>query len=525
MPQQQGDSGTIVVIVQRKDTGASIPKALVRLNSTPPAYRNLDSTDATGRLVFTNLEPRDYSVFATAPGFALGASSAVTLKAGEERTIVLRLGRGAVITGRVRDARGSPLPNVTVRTMRLVYRNGLRTLASGGASAKTDDRGLYRLPDLEPGAYYFRSDVSSEASAAGLPRITYYPGVTEAGLAAPVTVVADEEIAGVDFDIPPQRTFRISGTLGSPFPCGVSLPGGLFQMSAAVFLMPRDSGFVDEQPLRLDLSYVPTRTGEGHQWRFEFSGIPSGEYELLPECGYNGGNHTARTLVTVRTENLEDVRIGVNSSILLSGRIVFEGSLRQRDWSGVQVRLAPMEQIPASRPLIGFPHPTTLDFSFQDVSDGKYAVAVSGLPKSFYVADIRYGAASVPDGVLEIASTERPSLSIVLREGSGSADGIVLDASGQPVAGSIVVLTPAPARRQNLQLYQRAIAGNDGRFHLYGIAPGSYKLFAWPTAPPDSAEYNAAFLARFEVFGVPVAVAGGTLSTANVRLISISERF
>jgi hypothetical protein len=81
-----------------------------------------------------------------------------------------------------------------------------------------------------------------------------------------------------------------------------------------------------------------------------------------------------------------------------------------------------------------------------------------------------------------------------------------------------VVLVPSMALRQNLQLYKRATSNANGEFSFRGIAPGEYKLFAWPSPPPGQAEENAQYLAPFESRGTTVNVMTGGPTTAQVTV-------
>ena len=54
---------------------------------------------------------------------------------------------------------------------------------------------------------------------------------------------------------------------------------------------------------------------------------------------------------------------------------------------------------------------------------------------------------------------------------------------------------------------------------MRGVAPGSYKIFAWAALPEGSAEENAEFIAPFEPRGTAVNVEGGASVSVNVTLI------
>jgi hypothetical protein len=57
-------------------------------------------------------------------------------------------------------------------------------------------------------------------------------------------------------------------------------------------------------------------------------------------------------------------------------------------------------------------------------------------------------------------------------------------------------------------LYRGASSAADGSFSLRGIAPGSYKLFAWQESVGDAQE-NSEFIKDYEDLGVTVVVKSG----------------
>ncbi len=71
--------------------------------------------------------------------------------------LVLKMLRGAAITGMIRDERGQPAPNVSVRAMQFRTLQGEKALVtasgSGDLADTTDDRGVFRLYGLSPGDY------------------------------------------------------------------------------------------------------------------------------------------------------------------------------------------------------------------------------------------------------------------------------------------------------------------------------------------------------------------------------------
>jgi hypothetical protein len=60
------------------------------------------------------------------------------------------------------------------------------------------------------------------------------------------------------------------------------------------------------------------------------------------------------------------------------------------------------------------------------------------------------------------------------------------------------------------------VTDSEGRFEIHGIAPGSYKLFAWPEL--EGAAYrNAEFMKEFEERGKPVKIEKGPQLTVDQR--------
>ena len=80
---------------------------------------------------------------------------------------------------------------------------------------------------------------------------------------------------------------------------------------------------------------------------------------------------------------------------------------------------------------------------------------------------------------------------------------------------------PSAPRRGNAELYKRMPANDRGQFRFSGIAPGEYKLFAWPTLPGGEPEEDELFLSAYEGRGVRVRVAPRTSTDATVTVMAL----
>src|SRR5258708_23825437 len=143
---------------------------------------------------------------------------------GDKKTdLLFRLKRAAVITGRVFDADGEPMPGVEVSALRQQYEKGKKRLAFAGRT-ESNDLGEYRLYGLSPGRYYVSAETRNWREALG-PRDSsvegpkkeekgygkiYYPGVLEAGKANTLSVKEGEEIPSIDILMKEVTVYRVS---------------------------------------------------------------------------------------------------------------------------------------------------------------------------------------------------------------------------------------------------------------------------------------------------------------------------
>jgi hypothetical protein len=158
-------SGVVIDAVTRRP----VPGATVSLNRwLGGASGQRVATDSRGRFVFRNLPAADnYYLEASRFGYSptrygwtapngpltVRGLKLVPLKDGEWiDAIEIPLWRLGSISGRVVDERGEPLVGIAVRAFTVARIAGHDQLVAGVIGV-TDDRGVYRLPQLEPGRY------------------------------------------------------------------------------------------------------------------------------------------------------------------------------------------------------------------------------------------------------------------------------------------------------------------------------------------------------------------------------------
>src|SRR4029077_8595603 len=166
--------------------------------------------------------------------------------------LIFRMTPAAVITGRVRDENGEPLPWAQGTASLSYFMQGKRTLMPAGSSV-TNDLGEYRLFNLPPGKYLL-SAVYEMSQSVGMAMATvmggreeregltttYYPGTSDPLQAAAINVEPGAEIRSMDFSLQPSGVFHIRGHVSglNPGPAGfggaVMLRKGNARLSSAL---------------------------------------------------------------------------------------------------------------------------------------------------------------------------------------------------------------------------------------------------------------------------------------------------
>jgi hypothetical protein len=267
------------------ETGLPLRRATVRLNAPEIRGTRTALTDGEGRYEFRDLPAGRFSISASKAAF-VNWSHGQTQPSSPGKIVALtgsqtadnidvRLPRGAVITGRVTDEFGEPVPNAAVTPFRQQYAQGQRRLLPVGSRAEANDIGEYRIFGLAPGQYYL--SVTVQALTLAMPggngielsgqnsgyAPTFYPATADLGSAQKLMVGAGQTISGIDVALTPARLAAISGVAidaqGRPMTGGNVFAA---QRSAAARGMGGLGG-----PLRADGS-------------FSIPNVPPGEYVL-----------------------------------------------------------------------------------------------------------------------------------------------------------------------------------------------------------------------------------------------------
>jgi protocatechuate 3,4-dioxygenase beta subunit len=488
-------------------------------------------SDEDGRFTLSNLAFGAYLVNAFTPGYVLEPDpfeqsfARVYRRLGD--SVTLRLIRGGVITGTVTDASGEPVAGLFVDATRVRYADGRAVLE--GASGRiwqprqTDDRGIYRIYGLRPGAYIVRAGGKSSFmpfTPFDLNAPTYYPSATR-DTASEVSVQAGQETGSIDIRYRGEAGHTISGTIS-----GALAPNFSTSNSTVIALK-----HVSADAPELFFSLIPGNPG------FAFDGVADGDYDLLARPASTRDEFAAASpprRVSVRGRDVTGITLALAPLASVSGQLLFDPAKSPEGKAACQpARPARAEEsiivarlddtnAAADRSLAFFPgtYESTPgekgEFQLHNLKAGRYQLLVRLPAADFYVRAITLAhtpaknapsapiksappAPSASDPAregLKVQTGERLSgLNIHVAAGAAGLRGRVAFATGDTEASSQGVpalrIHLVPAEREQadnaLRYAERRVAA-DGTFAFANLAPGRYWLLARPAPAADSSD-------------------------------------
>ncbi len=448
-------------------THRPVPQARVFLIG--PAQKTA-VTNASGAFRFDHLPPAKYSLYPAKPSYRSAVSSpwAATLGPSQEN-LVLTLEPTGVLTGRLTDTDGSPLPGVTIAALQRKVDRGW-PFWTRLRSVTTDDRGIYRLWDLEPGEFLLEArGWSAGTTMQGEERMStvradygflpVYTGGVERREDATLLRVSPGEEVKADFRLLLQPAVRIRGKV---------------------------SQLRDDQSTRVELvdareqvlatrATINSLTGE-----FVVYSVVPGHYRLRVTQGTGQEKRTAETDVEVGRQGLTDLRLVVHPPAVLQVKVRPFGEKGSRPTEQTDLDFLPGACRVALRNRYGelMAEGSNLeegkDFSVGPVDPGEYRVDASCT--SGFVSTMDYGGVNLgADGLLRVvAGEEPPRLTLDMQRNNGA---LLVKPEGLKGEQQVLVV-PQFAVVQGVQTLR--LQGTWGS----ELAPGNYLVYV---VPPDFA--------------------------------------
>jgi hypothetical protein len=467
-------------------TGQPIEEATVTLTEAH-VRRLFDSvqTDAEGRFSFSNLPDGKFALRASHRGYIAAAyeqheaGSFTAIVTGDGLTstdLRFMLEPQCALYGTVSDDSGDPVLNARVALYRVDAASGTGRMAPA-SSAISDGIGFYTISRLAPGSYYLavtgspwyatrrqirdaRGNPIENAPRSPLDvayPVTYYPDVTDAGSASPITVAAGDRVQ-VNLTLHPVPAVHIVMQVPNPGPGqGFTMP----QLRQDIFGNPEFVSLAGTSIRNRD----PRNTNG--EFTIELNGIPPGQYDAVLN-GPNGQPSRSMTL----DASTDRLNLDPSSAVALadvSGKAAMAGAGALPSNLSLFFTSQQTGERLMARPA------SDGSFHLQPVHPGTYEVTASAVGFSMAVTRLSATGASVDVRRLKIGG-EPVNVTAQVAESIASVNGFAkLD--GRPVSGALLVLVPAdPASGQEDSRINQS--DSDGSFEFQHVIAGTYILVA-----------------------------------------------
>jgi len=494
----------------------------------------------------------------------------------------------------VSDERGQPIVNAYVRVLARISIAGTAQLATG-SFARTDDRGAYRIHGLLPGDYLVAAvstkvsvaastaeDVRhsgavpasvEEIGAATVPgrgssiqvgealltltgaaigpppsndaHVFVYPTTFHPNTASPlrstvVSVASGEERSGIDFQLVPVATRRVSGVIVS----GDGQPGGM-----PVRLMAEDA--VDT-PLEQEVaSTVTDRAGA-----FVFPAVPVGLYSLRVVKGGRLQNGLAGTSTIIHTgagtissadlvsanlyidsyslrwasfpiavgrDDIANLSIPLRPGLGLIGRAEFAGSRDKLParLAQVPVLIETTAQMSRIAPVTGR-FDAYGQFSAFGFPGGKYVIRVGTPPQGWSLQSITHNGRDVSDTPFNLETSDATAVTFTFTDRPTEVIGTVRNNAGTSDPGATVIAFPSDSQTWssmwlNPRRFRSMRVEPTGVFKISPLPAGSYFIVAIPDEVAGDWQ-DPSFLDALSRGASQLTIAEGESKTFDLRI-------
>lgn len=509
--------------------GSPIRKADIRLLGDEAQYAAV--TDAEGRFTIEDVKPGEYRLYFEHAGFVdaekrhHGSGMLLSLEPAQGvKNLVFHMAQAAVITGKVTDSDGDPLPQVDVAA--IPY--GPRHSNSQAVGGSTNDVGEYRIGGLAPERYLVVAQPLSQLSKAvrletngsknvAVYATTYYPGTTDKSQAVPLELHPGDETP-VNITLDSAHTFHVRGVV-------TNLPAGTGG-EVSVILRPLD----DDAMGVIELWQLDRDGG------FDIRGVLPGSYSVLLVLGSGRTPQMMRGDQTAQVTNadLDGLRISPLANGQVRGRVRMDNG-QKIDWSQVDVRLySNRRAAPGSMTSSGNGFEAIYwddvpayaqvgsdgSFEMKSVPADAYRLRVELAGKTlqnYFVKAANLGGKDVADSGFTVGGASY-SLDIIVSAHGASVEGVAVDDKAKPISDVQVICIPDASRRERHDLYQRVTTDHRGQFSLRGLNPGEYRVFTLDADVDEREITDPEFVRTHESLGQTVKLAEGERKSIVLKL-------
>jgi hypothetical protein len=587
-------TGTAVIagaVVTDTETAVPLRRAVVTVTGGGLSSSRSAITDDDGRFAIGGLPGGRYAISATKAAYLESAYGArrpgrpgtpLSLADGQRADIVIRMPRGAVVQGVVRDENGQPLAGVDVYAVNPKSPGSIGlSLTPRTDKVTTDDRGGYRIYGLAPGEYVIaatfevlgsgdigrRRDAEVDAlleaarrrgpvigapppppppaQTVGYP-LTYYPGVPVFASALRVTLAAGDERVGLDFPLVPVSVATVEGSVvradGQP-PTTVRL-----------------SLNVDGPPTFSTGSRPILSTPPGPDGRFKYSSMAPGHYTLYARAGgpatrgVTGGGRAggppagaptpggpteiplfAIAEFDVTGQDISGLTLVLEPGATLAGRVEFDGaSPPPEDLTGLRVRAAVPGRTGYSASSGGTTMGTAIvavapvsvsaggAFEVRGLAPGQYRLSATVPPdisERWLLRSATFEGRDLLDDTVDVRGSDITGVAVRFTDRRSELAGTLQSAAGLPAPDYFVVVFPSD--RALWRAGSRRIASTrPDTTGAFSIRdlPGGAYLLAALTDLEPADLEDPAFLEEMAAQSVPVTIVDGQRTVQDIRI-------
>jgi hypothetical protein len=399
------------------------------------------------------------------------------------------LPRMGVLSGRLVDELGEPMPDVGIWAMRVQYYQGERKLVpiGIGGHTSTDENGMYRLIALPPGEFVVMAhtrvtwphDTNPGQTLSYAP--SYYPGTAVAAAAQRVKVGMGQEIGGIDFALIPGRTSRVSGTVVTA--SGAPVAGE--SVTLTMELLGPIGGAIFP-------STNVARTGS--DGTFTLTNVQPGEYRLVaraPPAGDQGSQEAQEMLQVANGVDVDGLMVVTGAGGIMRGQVVTDdGSPLPPNVDRLWVRpklLAPSMRLMGTWTSGNGHVDKTGAFELKHLF-GPLLVHVDGLSGNWTLKNVLLDRRDLADEPIEVThGASIAGVRIVLTARPTSLRGRLTDEMLRPAQGTVVIF---PEGRALWRGAEKSTAGAQSRrvkaarpdqrgdYSFQGLPAGNYLVVA-----------------------------------------------
>jgi hypothetical protein len=163
------------------------------------------------------------------------------------------------------------------------------------------------------------------------------------------------------------------------------------------------------------------------------------------------------------------------------------------------------------------------DGTFSLSADPDFYRISATAPGTLYLKSVTCGSADISEAGIDLSGGEGCDLTVLMSANGGQLEGQVTDENSQPAPSAQVTLVPTGSLRTDL--FGTAMTDAGGHFKIGGLAPGSYKAYAWEEADVNAVRYDPDFVKPYESSAQTFQIAEGGKATVSLKQIkTIADR-